>query len=166
MKKKQKQAIILGAAVTVIVALAALYSYTLEQTRMRGFAFGNELEQIQDDLKSIHDEFESKKTIMAEGDITREELAEFALDHIQSLQNIASRYDSLDVPRQFISSVELFRLSVESQEDSTREFILYLETGDEEHRIRSGELFQESFEYEITALSHFNTAKSGRDIIP
>ncbi len=151
-------------AAAAVIALAASYSYTLEQTRMRGFAFGSELEQIQSDLKSIHDEFESKKTIMAEGDITREELAESARDHMQSLQEIASRYDSLDVPRQFISSVELFRLSVASQEDSTREFMLYLETGDEAHKIRSDELFQESFEYEITALSHFSAAKSGRDV--
>ncbi|MEK6866240.1 MAG: hypothetical protein AABX46_02220, partial [Thermoproteota archaeon] len=64
-------------------------------------------------------------------------------------------------PKQFAPSVELFKLSTQTQLDSDKEFIEWIKTGNDSHKIRSDSLIQESFEYEMTALGEFNAAKIG-----
>ena len=155
--------IVLGAAVAGIVAVAVAYSYALEQTKERGFEFGNDLSLIQDDLKALQEGFETQKIILEEGDISEAGLIEYTRGYVAGLEEILQRYGALDTPAAFISSVEFFRLSTASQIDSAEEFLAWLESGDMSHLIRSDALFQESFEYELAALSHFNAAKSGRD---
>ncbi len=141
--------------------MAIGYGYYLEQVRIKGLAFGNQLQQIQESLKAAQESFESQRIILEEGDISRQDFIEYTNRHVMELEAISLQYGSLDIPGPFVPSVELFRLSTVSQADSVRELLLWLETGDVSHQIRSDELFQESFEYELAALSHFNAAKRG-----
>lgn len=135
--------------------------YSAELTRNKGYNFGNELQQIQGELKKSQDGFNSQVIIWNEGDISKEELLKYVNDHILKLKELNLKYDTLSIPESFVSSVELFKLSTEFQIQSDEQFIMWLETNEEEYKIRSDNLLQDSFEYEIAALEKYNVAKSG-----
>jgi hypothetical protein len=161
LKKSRKQNIIIISIAVIIVAAIAGYNYSVEQTRQKGFKFGNELQQIQEEVKQIQIEFNSKVTQWKEEDLSQNELLEYSKNHIEKLQNLILKYDELVPPKQFAPSVELFKLSTQAQLDSDEEFIQWITTKDESHNIRSDSLLQESFEYEMMALEEFNAAKNG-----
>ena len=161
MKKSKKQNIIIVAIAIIIIGAIAGYNYSVEQTKQKGLKFGNELQQIQEDVKQLQTEFNSKITQWEEEDLSQQELSEYSKNHIEKLQNVILKYDDLIPPKQFASSVELFKLSTQAQLDSDMEFIDWIKTSDDSHKIRSDSLIQESFEYEMMALGEFNAAKSG-----
>ena len=161
MKKKQKQRIILGIIGIALIAFTISYFYSSEQVKIQGFTFGNDLQRIQDDLKALQVEFNSESTSFKEGDITKEEFLEFADKQLKKIENLVLRYDELSPPPAFTSSVELLKLSTQSQIESFKETIEWNKTGDESAKIRSDSFLQESFEYELAGLAEFNAAKSG-----
>ncbi len=161
MKKSKKQNIIIVAIAVIIIGVIAGYNYSVDQTKQKGLRFGNELQQIQEEVKQIQTGFNSKVTQWEEGDLSQQELEEYSIGHIEKLQNAILKYEDLIPPKQFESSVELFRLSTQAQLDSDKEFIEWIKTRDDSHNIRSDSLLQESFEYEMMALGEFNAAKSG-----
>ena len=161
MKKSKKQNIIIVSIAIIIIGAIASYNYSVDQTKQKGFKFGNELQQIQEKVKQIQTEFNSKITQWEEGDLSQQELEDYSKTHIEDLQNVILEYDNLIPPKQFAPSVELFKLSTQTQLESDKEFIEWVKTGEESHNIRSDSLLQESFEYEMTALGEFNAAKSG-----
>jgi hypothetical protein len=161
LRKKTKHNIILSSVAAIVIIIVIGYFYSVDQAKVRGFTFGNELQQIQDDLKELQTGFDSQVKLWKDGNITKDEVLEYSEDHIVQMENLYQRYEKLSVPAPFISSVELFKLSTEIQIQSDKEFILWIDTGDESHRIRSDKLLQESFEYEVAALGKFNSAKKG-----
>ena len=93
--------------------------------------------------------------------MSQQGLSEYSKTHVEKLQNVILKYDGLIPPKQFAPSVELFKLSTQTQLDSDKEFIEWIKTNDTSHKIRSDSLIQESFEYEMTALVEFNAVKAG-----
>ena len=164
MKKKKKENITIGIIAIILVVLIVSYNYNAEQVKLKGFTFGNELQSILEDLKTKHIDFQTKIVTWEKGDISREEMLDYSKIHIQNMEGILSEYDRLSIPGSFVTSVELFKLSTESQIESDKKIIEWIKTGDESFRIHSDILFQESFEFEMAALSEFNNAKLG--IIP
>ena len=163
MKKKQKKNIALGIIGAVFIGLIISYYYNAEQTRLKGFSFGNELQSIQDDLKKFHLDFESKIGLWIDDELSTEEMLEYSSNHILQMNELLLRYEKLSPPEDFIASVELFRLSTDTQIKSDIQIIEWIKTGDSAMKLRSDSLFQESFEYEIAALSEFNNAKLGKN---
>ena len=161
MKKAKKQNIIIASIAIIIVGAIIAYNYSYDQTRQKGLKFGNELQQIQEDVKQFQIQFDSKITQWKEGDLSLQELLDYSETHVDEMQEAISKYDELTPPAQFIPSVELFKLSTQAQIDSDKEFIEWIKTKDESHSIRSDSLLQESFEYEMLALGEFNAAKAG-----
>jgi len=161
LKKSKKQNVIIVSIAIIIVGGIAGYNYSVDQTKQKGLKFGNELQQIQEEVKQLQIEFNSKIIQWKEGDMSQQELSEYSKNHIEKLQNVISKYDDLIPPKQFAPSVELFELSTQTQLDSDKEFIEWIKTSDDSHKIRSDSLIQESFEYEMTALGEFNAAKVG-----
>lgn len=161
MKKKKVQNITIGLVAVLIVAVIMAYNYSADQTRQKGLQFGIELEAIQEDVRQIQDGFYSEKVKWEEGDITREQLLEFYDTHVEEFLSVISEYDSLDPPELFSSSVELLKLSSETQLESDRQFIEWIKTGDESAKIRSDTWLQESLEYELHGLVEFYSAKTG-----
>jgi len=161
LRKKQKQRIILGIISVSLIAVTISYFYSSDQVKIQGFAFGNNLKSIQDELKSLQIEFISKSTSLKEGDITKEEFLEFADLHLKKIENIVLRYDELSPPPSFAGSVELLKLSTKSQIESFKETIEWIKTDDESAKIRSESFLQEAFEFELAGLAEFNSAKSG-----
>ena len=161
MKKAKRQNIIIASVAIIIVGAIVAYNYSYDQTRQKGLKFGNELQQIQEDVKQFQIQFDSKITQWEEGDLSLQELLDYSETHVDEMQEAISKYDDLTPPAQFAPSVELFKLSTQAQLDSDKEFIEWIKTKDESHSIRSDSLLQESFEYEMLALGEFNSVKAG-----
>ena len=161
MKKAKKQNIIIASVAIIIIGAIVAYNYSYDQTRQKGLKFGNELQQIQEDVKQFQIQFDSKITQWKEGDLSLQGLLDYSETHVDEMQEAISKYDELTPPVQFAPSVELFKLSTQAQIDSDKEFIEWIKTKDESHSIRSDSLLQESFEYEMLALGEFNAAKAG-----
>ena len=66
----------------MVFALVISFFYSSEQTRIKGFTFGNNLQSIQDDLKKIQTDFQTETTIWEEGDSSKEEFLEFSNKHV------------------------------------------------------------------------------------
>ena len=145
----------------IVISLVIGYSYSAEQTRLKGFNFGNYLQAIQEDLKKIETNFLSEISIFQEGDSSSEEFLEYSNSHISKMEELILRYDDLEPPNAFISSVEFFKLSSQSQLEADKETIQWIKNDDETAKIRSDSLIQEAFEYELAALAKFNAAKTG-----
>lgn len=161
MKKSKKQNIIFVAIAIMIIGAIIGYNYSAEQTKQNGLKFGIDLQNIQEDVKQNQIEFNSKITQWQEGDLTKEDLQEYSESHFQELEEIIQTYDELVPPELFSASVELFKLSTQSQLESDKEYIEWIKNEQEENRIRSDSLLQESFNYEMMALGEFNAAKTG-----
>ena len=161
MKKSKKQNIILGTIAIIIIGSIVGYNYSVEQTKQKGLKFGNDLQKIQEEVKQIQVDFNSKLNQWEEEDLTKDELLEYSEKHFQRLGNIILKYDELISPETFSASVDLFKLSTQSQLESDKEYIEWIRNNQESNRLRSDSLLQESFEYEMMALGEFNAAKSG-----
>ncbi len=161
MKKSKKQNIALVAIAIIIIGAIVGYNYSADQTKQKGLEFGNELQKIQEEVKQVQVEFNSKNIQWQEGDLTLDELLGYSKSHFQKLENTIEKYDELNPPEMFSASVELFKLSTQSQLESDKEFTEWIKNKQESNRIRSDSLLQESFDYEMMALAEFNAAKSG-----
>ena len=161
MKKKKIQNIAIAAIAAVIIGSIIGYNYYIDQINVKGFNFGNELQQIQDVVTKLQNDFSSKTVQWKEGDLTKEELLEYSNNYISEMEKIIPRYGKLIPPEPYVSSVELFKLSTESQIESDREFIKWIETGDDSHMIRSESLIQEALQYELAALADYKDVQRG-----
>lgn len=161
LKKKKKQNIVILAVVISIIIGIIGYNYSAEQTRQKGFQFGNELEQIQTDVKELQTQFYSKKTQWEEGSITKDELFQHYEKHIEKFEEIISLYDKLVPPKSFQSAVDLLKLSSQTQLDSDVQYIKWMETGEVHFKVRSDSQYQEALEYEMSGLVEYYSAKAG-----
>ncbi len=163
MKKKKKKInnIIIAAVAIGIIGAIAAYNYSADQTRQKGLQFGIQLEQIQKEVKEIQDRFYSEKTKWEEEDITKEELLSYYDKHISKFKEVISKYDELDPPELFESSVQLLKMSSQTQLESDVQFIEWIKTGDESAKVRSDTQIQESLDFEMQGLVEFYSAKTG-----
>ena len=161
MKKKKKHNIIIAAVAIVIIGSIIGYNYYIDQIKQKGLKFGNELDQIQTDVKNLQTQFYSKITQWEEGEISKEELLNHLENHVLEFEKAIQKYDELEPPEQFIPSVDLFKLSSQAQLESDIEYIEWLKTGDKSYKTRSDLQLKESFDYEMAALAEFNAVKDG-----
>ena len=161
MKKKKIQNISIITIAILIIGSIIGYNYSVDITKQKGLQFGNELNQIENNISNIQEKFYSEKIKWVEGDISKIELLEFYEIHVDDFKKNISKYDELTPPELFKSSVALLKISAETQLESDLQFIQWIETGDESAKIRSDALFQESYEYQNLGLVEFQTAKVG-----
>jgi hypothetical protein len=161
LSKKKRKNIIFGIIGVALISIVIGIYYSADQTKIKGFNFGNNLQAIQEDLKKIETDFQSAITIFQEGDSSAEEFLEYSNSHISKIDELILRYDTLEPPDAFSPSVELFKLSTQSQLQADKEIIEWIKNDDENAKTRSDLLMQEAFEYELAALAKFNAAKAG-----
>ena len=159
-RKKRKSTTIGIIGISIfIIGLSIFYFYSNEQAKIRGFDFGNEIQDLQNELKDSTSLFYSKLEMLDEDSISKKEFLIYADQHIIKMNRIVEKYDELLPPDSFVSSIKLFKMSTNSQLESDKHLIRWIEYGDEAEKIRSEELLQQSFEYEMAALSLFDEAK-------
>ena len=161
MKKKKIQNIIILSIASLIIGSIILYNYSTDITKQKGLQFGNELNQIENNISDIQGKFYSEKMKWIEGDISKDELLKFYEIHVNNFKKTISEYDKLTPPALFESSVALLKISAETQLESDLQFIEWIKTGDEAAKIRSDALIQEAYEYQNLGLVEFQTAKVG-----
>ena len=159
--KKKKNSVVYAAIIIgiLVVSSTIFFVYSNDQTKIRGQMFGNELKQIQDDLKKNTHSYDSKISLFKEGNLDRERFLEFAEKHKDEMSKIILRYDSLQIPNGFETAVELFKLSSETQLESDIQIMEWVKTGNDAAHIRSDVLLQESFDYEMAALAEYKLAQ-------
>jgi len=143
----------------VILAFSIFIAYSNEQGIVRGQIFGEELQIIQEDLKKLTHTFDSNVSMFKDGSLTKEGFLKLTKNHIKEMEELVLQYDKLSVPNSFVSSVKLFKLSSESQLESDKQMIEWVDTGDDAKRVRSDSLLQDSFEYEMAALAKYKSAQ-------
>ena len=146
---------------SVIIGIIVGYNYYIDQVKIKGGIFSNEIEILQEDLTQLQIKYSSNVNIFKENEMTKNEFQVVADKHFENMQEIIDRYDDLDPPEPFKPSVDLFRLSAESQFERDKQIALWIETGDESYNIRADELHQESFSYELAALADFKSVQLG-----
>ncbi len=161
MKKKKIQNITIIVIIILIIGSIIVYNYSADQTKQKGLQFGNELKQIEKEVNDLQIKFYSEKNSWKEGDITKEELLEFYEEHLKEFKEIIFKYDKLTPPELFNSSVELLKLSSETQLESDSQYIEWIKTEDESAKLRSDTLIQEAYEYQNLGLAEFQSAKAG-----
>ena len=135
----------------VIIASSIFITYSNEQGTVRGKIFGEELQIIQEDLKKLTHTFDSNVSMFKDGSLTKEGFLKLTKNHIKEMEELVLQYDKLSVPNSFVSS--------ESQLESDKQMIEWVNTGDDTKRIRSDSLLQDSFEYEMAALAKYKSAQ-------
>ena len=150
-------AIIAGA---LIIGGVIILNYNLDQAKISGQSFGDSLAQIQNDLKNETADYDAKIILYQNGNITKHDILQISDTHIAVLSNTLSKYNMLKPPEPFAPSLELFRLSTQSQLDSDKLLREWIQTGDNSTKIRSDQLLAQSFDYETRALDSFNKAKN------
>ena len=144
----------------ILIGITIFYFYSAEQGKIRGYNFGNDLQIIQEELKNEQSSFYSNVRMWEENSITKSEILKLSETHIKNMNGIISKYDTLQIPDTFSGAVKLFKLSTESQLESDVHLINWIEFGDESEKIRSNEILQQSFEYELAGLTSYNSAKN------
>ena len=144
----------------IIVGITIFINYYLDQAKLSGQRFGDQLAQIQTDLKNETHDFDSQITLYQKGQLPKDEMLKIADSHIGMIQNILSRYDSLKPPELFAPSLQLLRLSTQTQLESDKYLREWVQTGDNSSKAKSDELLQQSFQYEMSALQSYGTLKS------
>ncbi len=144
----------------VIVVVVIFVNYYLDQSKLSGQRFGDQLAQIQTDLKNETGNFDSQLTLYKNGQLPKDEMLKIADQHIGIIQNTLLRYDNLKPPELFVASVQLFRLSTQTQLESDKYLKEWIQTGDNSSLAKSDELLQQSFQYEMSALQSYGTAKT------
>ena len=159
--KKKKNSVVYAAIIIgiLVVSSTIFFVYSNDQAKLRGQMFGNELKQIQDDLKKNTHSYDSKLSLFKEGNLDREKFLEFAEKHKDEMSKIILRYDSLQIPNDFKTAVDLFKLSSETQLESDILIMEWVKTGNDAAHIRSDALLQESFDYEMAALAEYKLSQ-------
>jgi len=150
-------AIVSGVA---IVCVVIFINYYLDQTELSGQRFGDQLAQVQLDLKNETQDFDKHLTQYKSGQISKDQMLKITDEHISTLQNILPRYEQLKAPELFVPSLQLFKLSTETQIESDKTLREWVVTGDNATNAKSDQLLQQSFQYEMNALQSYENAKS------
>ena len=85
MKKKQKQRIVLVIVVGIILGSIIGYNYYIDQVKIKGGIFSNQIERIQDELRQLQTQFSSAIMQYKEGSIAQEEFQSIADEHIDEM---------------------------------------------------------------------------------
>ena len=156
--KKRLQVAIAGGVIIIVIVI--VLSYNFDQAGLKGQKFGNDLALIQSDLKNETQIFDYQLSQYEKGQLSKSEMLNITENHIGKMQNFLIRYDNLSPPEPFVPSLQLFRLSTQTQLESDKMIQDWIQTGDNATRVKSDTLLQQSFQYEMNALQSFNNAKS------
>ena len=147
--------------IVAIVGITIFYFYSADQAKIRGFAFGNEIQLLQEEVQNEQGRFISSIAKWDENTISNDEMIRIGEEHLRIFNNLLKKYDDLQPPDAFSRSVKLFKLSLEYQIESHEHRLEWIKNGDELELVRFQELTQLSFEAEQVGLKSFNDAKAG-----
>ncbi len=161
-KKKKNTSKFLSISITlVLIGIIVFYFYSADQAKIRGYAFGNEIQSLQEEIQNEQGRFISSIARWDEDTISDDEMIKIGEEHLETFNYLLKKYDELQPPDAFARSVKLLKLSLEYQIESHEYRLEWIKNGNDSEWIRSQELTQLSFEAEQAGLKSFNDAKAG-----
>jgi hypothetical protein len=160
-KKKNTSKFLTISIAIVLIGITVFYFYSADQGKIRGYAFGNEIQSLQEEVQNEQGRFISSIVKWDEDTISNDEMIRIGEKHLESFNNLLKKYDKLQPPDAFSRSVKLLKLSLEYQIESHEYRLEWIKSGNDSEWIRSQELTQLSFEAEQAGLKSFNDAKAG-----
>ena len=160
-KKKGSSKFLAISIVVILIGISVYYFYSADQAKIRGFTFGNEIQELQQEIHEEQSKFISNIAKWEENTISDEQMISSGEEHIAAFKVLLKKYDDLQPPDSFARSVKLFKLSLEYQIESHEHRLEWIKSGDELELVRFQELTQLSFEAEQVGLKAFNDAKAG-----
>ena len=160
-KKKYTSKFLTISIALILIGITIFYFYSADQAKIRGFAFGNEIQSLQEEIQNEQGLFISSIAKWNENSISDYEMIRIGEKHLETFNELLDKYDELQPPDAFSRSVKLLKLSLEYQIESHEHRLDWIKNGDDLELIRSQELTQLSFEAEQAGLKSFNDAKVG-----
>lgn len=160
-KKKNTSRFLTISIALVLVGITVFYFYSDDQAKIRGYAFGNEIQSLQEEVQNEQGRFISNIAKWNEGAISDDEMIRIGNSHLNEFNKLLDKYDELQPPDAFSRSVKLLKLSLEYQIESHEHRLNWIKNGDDLEQVRSQEFTQLSFEAEQAGLKSFNDAKAG-----
>ena len=162
-KKKYTSKFLTISIALILIGITIFYFYSADQAKIRGFAFGNEIQSLQEEIQNEQGQFISSIAKWNENTISDDEMIRIGEEHLIVFNDLSKKYDELQPPDAFSRSVKLLKLSLEYQIESHEYRLKWIVNGNDSELIRSQELTQLSFEAEQAGLKSFNDAKAGID---
>ena len=130
-KKKNASKFLTISIVLVIVGITVFYFYSADQAKIRGFAFGNEIQSLQKEVENEQGQFISSIAKWDENTISNDEMIRIGEKHLETFNKLLKKYDELQPPDVFSRSVKLFKLSLEYQIESHEYRLEWIKNGNE-----------------------------------
>ena len=118
----------------------------------------DDITKIHNELQEIQSKFNHKISSWTNGDITSQEFLDYSSTHKANMENLISKFNQLHIPQDFVIGVELLKSSVVTQLESDKNYIKFIETGDESYKEISNDLLQKAFLKESEGIAHYNLA--------
>ena len=112
-----------------------------------------DITKIHDELQEIQSKFNHKISGWTNGDITSEEFLDFSSTHVANMENLIFKSNELQIPQEFVLGVELLKSSIQIQFESDKNYIKFIETGEQSYEEISNDLFQKAFLEESEGIS-------------
>ena len=92
--KSKFPVIIIGA---VIIGIIVFYFYSADQAKIRGFAFGNEIQSLQEEIQNEQGLFISSIAKWNENSISDYEMIRIGEKHLEAFNELLDKYDELQL---------------------------------------------------------------------
>src|SRR5437660_12179221 len=99
----------------IIITLVLAFNNNLDQVKISGQRFGDNLAQIQNDLRDETTNYDAKIVQYQKGNITKNEILQISDRDIVLLNDILSKYNTLKLAYSFLPSLFLFIVSAKLQ---------------------------------------------------
>jgi len=117
-----------------------------------------DITKIHDELQEIQSKFNHNISGWTNGDITSEEFLDFSSTHVANMENLILKSNELQIPQEFVLGVELLKSSIQIQFESDKNYIKFIETGEQSYEEISNDLFQKAFLEESEGIARYNLA--------
>ena len=108
--KKSKNKFPIAIIGAIIIGIIVFYFYSADQAKIRGFAFGNEIQTLQEEIQDEQGKFISSIAKWNEKTISDDEMIRIGEKHLETFNGLLDKYDELHPPDAFIKSVKLLRI--------------------------------------------------------
>lgn len=136
--------------VSVLLLILGFQSASAELTE--------DINKIHDELQEFQSKFNHNISGWTNGDITSEEFLDFSSTHVANMENLILKSNQLQIPQEFVLGVELLKSSIQIQFESDKNYIKFIETGEQSYEEISNDLFQKAFLEESEGIARYNLA--------
>ena len=117
-------------------------------------------QSVDNEVKSYFNEFYQSYSDWKQGKNNNETLVEKTNDYTLTLENISKKMENFSPAKEYSPIFQSYLKSINSEIDSNKHFVKYLETGNITENKISEDLFSKAAEYENQAIGEFNRINS------